>query len=67
MPNNPDIKTKNGNIFFFLYRGIVSAGIVIPFISIVSVVLICLRRNIKPGGDITEAQPGKCPLHSAVN
>lgn len=37
--------------------GIVSAGIVIPFISIVSVVLICLRRNIKPGGDITEAQP----------
>lgn len=39
--------------------GIVAAGIVIPFMSIVSVVLICSRRNIKPGGDVTETQPGK--------
>ncbi|XP_052711598.1 uncharacterized protein LOC128185929 isoform X2 [Crassostrea angulata] len=36
--------------------GIVAAGIVIPFMSIVIVVLICSRRNMKPGDDTSETQ-----------
>lgn len=55
------------HVYFVLLRGIVAAGIVIPCMSIVSVVLICSRRNLKPGGDVTETQPGMCPLHSAIN
>lgn len=55
------------HVSFVLLRVIVSAGIVIPFISIISVVLICSRRNMKPGGDTPETQQGMCPLHSTIN
>lgn len=55
------------HVSFVLLRGIVAAGIVIPFMSIVIVVLICSRRNMKPGGDTSETQQGMCPLHSAIN
>lgn len=45
---------------------IVSAGIVIPFISIISVVLICSRRNMKPGGDTPETQQEEIPLQMEI-